>query len=445
MLRELMRESVWVNPTPQTFGSKKTMSSTNPLSPQQSVENDVKFVDGKKVFSLLGDKTTGQVFREKLNASVHRTPSMEETEENETGASSPIVRNESYQFVDKLNPDKDALHDDEANPGVEDFGVSVENIIHNPSPSVLYEMALMYEEGSSIVASGALATRSGIKTGRSPKDKRVVDEESSTDNIWWGPINMKLSEETFMINRERAVDYLNTRDRLFVIDGYAGWDPQYRMKVRIVCERAYHALFMQNMLVRPSAKELREFGEPDFTVYNAGKFPANRYTEGLTSTTCVALNFKRKEMIILGTQYAGEMKKGVFTVMHYFMPLRGVLSLHSSCNVGKEGDVSVFFGLSGTGKTTLSADINRNLVGDDEHCWSDTGVFNIEGGCYAKVINLSREKEPEIFDAIKFGSVLENVVYDEFSRVVDYHDTSLTENTRCSYPIEYVRESEGTK
>eukprot|EP00842_Homolaphlyctis_polyrhiza_P005089 jgi/Hompol1/5581/HPOL_004555-RA len=254
----------------------------------------------------------------------------------------------------------------------------------------------------------------------------------------WGPVNFKMVENSFMVNRERAIDYLNTRERLYVFDGFAGWDPKYRIKVRVVCARAYHALFMNNMLIRPTPEELADFGEPDFTIYNAGQFPANRYTTGMTSTTSVSVNFKRNEMVILGTEYAGEMKKGVFTVMHYLMPKRGVLSLHSSANEGPKGDVSLFFGLSGTGKTTLSADPHRNLIGDDEHCWSDDGVFNIEGGCYAKCIDLSAEKEPEIFGAIRFGSVVENVVFDPKTRVVDYTDGSLTENTRCAYPIEFI-------
>jgi len=195
---------------------------------------------------------------------------------------------------------------------------------------------------------------------------------------------------------------------------------------------------MRNMLIRPTAEELETFGKPDFVILNAGQFPANRYTAGMSSTTSVDINFKRREMVILGTEYAGEMKKGVFTVMHYLMPKRGVLSLHSSANEGADGDVSLFFGLSGTGKTSLSADPSRNLIGDDEHCWTDRGVFNIEGGCYAKCIDLSADKEPEIFDAIRFGAVLENVVFDPESRLVDYSDKSLTENTRCAYPIEFI-------
>jgi len=303
---------------------------------------------------------------------------------------------------------------------------------------MLYELALQYEQGTSITSSGALAAYSGEKTGRSPADKRITDEETTRDDIWWGPVNTKLSEHSFMINRERAIDYLNTRPRIFVIDGFAGWDPEHRIKVRIICARAYHALFMRNMLIRPTAAELETYGDPDFVIVNAGQFPANRYTEGMTSRTTIDLNFKRREFIILGTEYAGEMKKGVFTIMHYLMPKAGILSLHSSANEGEAGDVTLFFGLSGTGKTTLSADQNRKLIGDDEHCWSPNGVFNIEGGCYAKCDNLSKEKEPEIFEAIRFGAILENVVFEESTRAVKYEDLSITENTRCSYPIEYI-------
>lgn len=312
-------------------------------------------------------------------------------------------------------------------------------IEHNPSVAQLYEDALTREKGSALSSTGALVANSGRKTGRSPKDKRIVDEKGSNGHIWWGPVNIKLTEHSWEINRERAIDYLNTREVLYVIDAFAGWDPRYRIKVRIICARAYHALFMWNMLIRPTDKELKTFGEPDFTVYNAGRFPANRHTDGMTSDTSVDINFKTMEMVILGTEYAGEMKKGIFSVMFYLMPIKHkVLVLHSSANQGKNGDTTLFFGLSGTGKTTLSADINRWLIGDDEHCWSDKGVFNIEGGCYAKCINLKEENEPEIFRAVKFGSVLENVVFDSKTHVVDYDNTELTENTRCSYPIEYI-------
>ncbi|EGC35503.1 hypothetical protein DICPUDRAFT_47664 [Dictyostelium purpureum] len=313
-------------------------------------------------------------------------------------------------------------------------------VFHNPAVSVLYEHALQFEHGSAITSSGALATRSGVKTGRSPKDKRIVHEPSSCNDIWWGPVNIPLDDLSFMINRERAIDYLNTQERIYVIDGYAGWDPRYRIKVRVICARAYHALFMHNMLIRITSKEeLRNFGEPDYTIYNAGQFPANRFTKGMSSSSSVAIDFARKEMVILGTQYAGEMKKGILTIMMYLMPKMGVLPLHSSCNQGRDnGDTTLFFGLSGTGKTTLSADVHRELIGDDEHVWTDTGCFNIEGGCYAKCIDLSREKEPEIFDAIRFGSVLENVVFNNVTRKVDYNDTSVTENTRCAYPLEHI-------
>ncbi|WWC71996.1 phosphoenolpyruvate carboxykinase (ATP) [Kwoniella pini CBS 10737] len=314
------------------------------------------------------------------------------------------------------------------------------HIKRNAPIASLYEDAIL-NEGAVISSSGALINFSGKKTGRSPKDKRIVYEETSKDDVWWGPVNIKMDEHTFEINRERAIDYLNTRENVYVFDGFAGWDPKYRIKVRVIASRAYHALFMHNMLIRPTAEELENFGEPDFIIYNAGQFPANRFTTGMTSTTSVEVNFKRMEMVILGTEYAGEMKKGIFSVMHYLQPVKfGQLSLHSSANQAKgdNGDVTLFFGLSGTGKTTLSADPNRLLIGDDEHVWSDTGVFNIEGGCYAKTINLSAEKEPEIFNAIKFGSILENVVYNPADRRPDYDDVSITENTRCAYPIEYI-------
>ncbi|CCU99799.1 unnamed protein product [Malassezia sympodialis ATCC 42132] len=303
------------------------------------------------------------------------------------------------------------------------FDMDRVSLKRNMSVAELYEEAIR-KEGAVISSSGALINFSGKKTGRSPKDKRIVYEETSKDHIWWGPVNIKLDEHTFEINRERAIDYLNTREDIYV---------------RVICARAYHALFMHNMLIRPTREELEHFGEPDFIIYNAGQFPANRFTTGMTSSTSVEINFKRREMVILGTEYAGEMKKGIFSVMHYLMPVKyGQLSLHSSANQGEKGDVSVFFGLSGTGKTTLSADPSRMLIGDDEHVWSDHGVFNIEGGCYAKCIGLNAEKEPEIFEAIRFGSILENVTYDKDTREPDYDDASITENTRCAYPIHYI-------
>jgi phosphoenolpyruvate carboxykinase (ATP) len=324
-----------------------------------------------------------------------------------------------------------------------DAGLKPTVVYHNLTPAELYEKALLYEPGTHLTANGALATLSGAKTGRSPRDKRVVREPSTEKDIWWneagnGSPNFDMDERSFLLNRERAVDYLNMLERLYVFDGYAGWDPEARIKVRVVCARAYHALFMYNMLIRPTNEELLNFGKPDFTIFNAGAFPVNRFTSYMSSSTSVDLNLKECEMVILGTQYAGEMKKGIFTVMHYLMPKRGILSLHSGCNVGKDDDVSLFFGLSGTGKTTLSTDPQRPLIGDDEHCWGDNGVFNIEGGCYAKCIGLKRQSEPEIYKAIRFGSVLENVVFDENTREVDFDNNAVTENTRASYPIEYI-------
>ena len=318
------------------------------------------------------------------------------------------------------------------------YGIEVKEIFRNSSVPVLYELGLRQEKGTAMSDVGALLVYSGEKTGRSPKDKRIVRNPESQKNIDWGDINIGLDEHTYMVNRERALDYLNTRPRIYVVDAFAGWDPKYRLKVRIICTRAYHALFMQNMLIMPTAEELADFGEPDYVIFNGGGFPANRYTSEMTSKTSVDLNLEEKEVVILGTQYAGEMKKGIFSIMNYLMPLEGVLPMHCSANVGNEGDVSILFGLSGTGKTTLSADPKRKLIGDDEHCWTDDGTFNIEGGCYAKAINLSAENEPDIFNAIKFGTVLENVVYDKDTREADYTDTSITQNTRASYPIDFI-------
>ncbi|TDB67985.1 phosphoenolpyruvate carboxykinase (ATP) [Arundinibacter roseus] len=318
------------------------------------------------------------------------------------------------------------------------YGLRNKEFIRNAAPAKLYELAIRYEDEAAISDTGALMLQSGTKTGRSPKDKRIIERPESTDDIWWGSVNIKMDEHTFDINRQRAIDYFNTRTRLYVVDGYAGWDPAYQIKVRVICTRPYHALFMHNMLIRPTEEQLETFGEPDYVILNAGEFPANPYTTHMNSRTSVDLCFERKEFVILGTEYAGEMKKGVFTIMNYIMPKQNILSMHCSANEGATGDVSLFFGLSGTGKTTLSADARRHLIGDDEHCWSDRGIFNIEGGCYAKAINLSAEKEPEIYQAIRFGTVLENVGYNPKTHVVDYDDTSITENTRASYPIEFI-------
>ncbi|PQO25086.1 phosphoenolpyruvate carboxykinase (ATP) [Blastopirellula marina] len=318
--------------------------------------------------------------------------------------------------------------------------IDVEDVRRNMAPSTLYEEAIRDEEDAAIADSGALIAYSGEKTGRSPKDKRVVEAEQSKDDVWWGPINIPIEDYTYRINLERAKDYLNTRKKLYVIDAFAGWDPKYRLKIRVICSRPYHALFMHTMLIRPTVEELKNFGDPDVVIYNAGRFPANRHTPGMTSKTSVDVNLEDREMVILGTEYAGEMKKGVFTMMNYYMPKQGVLSMHCSATCASDSNQSsILFGLSGTGKTTLSADPKRLLIGDDEHCWSDDGVFNIEGGCYAKAIDLTPDNEPEIFQALRFGAVLENVVYDKEDHHVDFTDTSITQNTRGAYPIEFIR------
>lgn len=321
-----------------------------------------------------------------------------------------------------------------------DHGITVLDVRRNVVPSQLYEEAIRFEEGTRLASSGALVAYSGSKTGRSPKDKHIVKRSPSDKEIWWGKVNIALDPQSYLINRERAIDFLNTRDWLYCVDGFAGWDPAYRIKVRVICARPYHALFMHTMLIRPSQEELKDFGKPDFTIFNAGQFPANKHTAGMTSKTSIDICFEDGELVLLGTEYAGEMKKGVFTVMNYLMPKREILSMHCSATADKEsGRSSVLFGLSGTGKTTLSADPKRSLIGDDEHCWSETGIFNIEGGCYAKAIDLTPASEPDIFQALRFGSVLENVVIKESDREVDFHDTRITENTRGAYPIEFIR------
>lgn len=321
---------------------------------------------------------------------------------------------------------------------LQEYGIEVKFCNYNLTPARLYDHAIRYEGTSRISDTGALIAFSGEKTGRSPKDKRIEKHADTEDDIWWGEVNIPIDEHSFLINRERAVDFFNIQERLYVVDAFAGWDPKYRLKIRVICSRPYHALFMRTMLIRPTTEELASFGEPDFTIFNAGAFPANRLTAGMTSKTSVDLSFRHRQMVILGTEYAGEMKKGVFTVMHYLMPKAGLLSMHCSATCERETEKSsILFGLSGTGKTTLSADPKRRLIGDDEHVWSDDGIFNIEGGCYAKAIDLTEESEPDIFRALHFGALLENVVVDEEGKV-DFRDASLTQNTRGAYPIEFI-------
>jgi phosphoenolpyruvate carboxykinase (ATP) len=333
---------------------------------------------------------------------------------------------------------------------LEALGMTPHTIHHNLSVAELYEMSMINNVPTDqktnpnlITSTGALAAYSGVRTGRSPKDKRIVMDESTEKDIWWGSVNIPLSQKSFKMLESRSLDYLSSRPRLYIVDGYAGWDPKYRIRVRVITCRTYHALFMRNMLIVPTAEELaRDFSneDPDYHIFNSGELNAGSVYEGVNSKTCVSLNFNERKLVILGTQYAGEMKKGVFSIMNFLMPKRGILSMHSSANEGEKGDVTLFFGLSGTGKTTLSADPRRRLIGDDEHCWSDNGIFNIEGGCYAKCVALSKEKEPEIFNAIKYGSVLENVRFkDQHTREVDFNDIGITENTRVSYPLEFIQ------
>ncbi|MCA1032465.1 phosphoenolpyruvate carboxykinase (ATP) [Bacillus timonensis] len=310
------------------------------------------------------------------------------------------------------------------------------NVLHNLSVPSLVEKVLNRNEGI-LTSTGAVRATTGKYTGRSPKDKYIVDENSVKDKVEWGSVNRPISEDTFDKLYTKVVNYLKEKNEVFVFDGFAGADRKYRMPIKVINEYAWHNLFARQLFIRPSEIELKDH-ESQFTVISAPTFKADPAIDGTSSETFIIISFERRTVLIGGTEYAGEMKKSIFSVMNYLLPENNILSMHCSANVGQEGDVALFFGLSGTGKTTLSADPNRKLIGDDEHGWSNSGVFNIEGGCYAKCINLSREKEPQIFDAIRFGSVLENVVIDEHSRIADYDDSALTENTRAAYPIDAI-------
>ena len=315
-------------------------------------------------------------------------------------------------------------------------GVFAGRCVHaNQTAPALMAAAIRRDEGT-MSADGALLVRTGLHTGRSAQDKFVVDEPGSTADVWWGSVNRKLAPEKFAILRARVQAYLQGQD-LFVQDLYAGADPAHRIRVRLVTTQAWSALFARNMFIRPAEAELAGF-EPDYVILHAPQFEADPAIDGVRSATAIALSFEHKLIVICGTEYAGEIKKSIFTVMNWLLPAKGVLPMHCSANVGGDGDVALFFGLSGTGKTTLSSDPARPLIGDDEHGWSPDGVFNFEGGCYAKVINLSQEAEPEIWAAShRFGAVLENVVADGHGRL-DLADDSLTENTRSCYPVEFI-------
>ncbi len=306
----------------------------------------------------------------------------------------------------------------------------------NLSVPLLYEQAVRRGEGL-IGAGGAFVARTGAFTGRTPKDKYIVEEPSSKADIWWGDVNQPIDQATFDSMHQRLLAYYQ-RQHLFVQDMYGGADPDYRLRVRVVTPSAWHALFARNMFIRPAHDELREF-EPDFTILHAPHFFALPELDGIRSETFIFVNFAKRVVLIGGTEYAGEIKKSVFSYLNYVLPSRDVLPMHCSANIGAKGDSAIFFGLSGTGKTTLSADGSRTLVGDDEHGWSAKGLFNFEGGCYAKVINLSPQAEPEIYATIqRFGTVLENVVLDPATRIADLNDGSLTENTRACYPLDYI-------
>eukprot|EP00742_Colponemidia_sp_Colp-10_P011920 GILJ01013314.1.p1 GENE.GILJ01013314.1~~GILJ01013314.1.p1 ORF type:complete len:527 (+),score=102.71 GILJ01013314.1:14-1594(+) len=310
--------------------------------------------------------------------------------------------------------------------------------LRNLSAPELVAWAVKIEKDSTLSDRGALCVLSYLKSGRSPTDKRVVKTDDVSDSVDWGKVNIPLSEASFQKNKARAQAFLNSQPRPFVQDLYAGHDPRYQIKVRVITTRPYHALFMRNMLICPKPEQLATFGEPDYTIYNAGECWADPSVEGVTSKTSIAINFKTREQVILGSQYAGEMKKGILTIMFYLMPKQGHLCMHASANEGKTGDVSVFFGLSGTGKTTLSADPHRALIGDDEHVWTDKGVFNLEGGCYAKAIGLNPKTEYDIWNAVRFGAVAENCVLKPGSRELDFYDESISKNTRVAYPLYYI-------
>ena len=334
-----------------------------------------------------------------------------------------------------------------ANVDLSKYGITgVTEIVHNPSYELLFEEETKaglegFEVGKETEL-GAVNVKTGIYTGRSPKDKYIVMDENSKDTVWWTSDEYKndnhpMSEDVWATVKDLAKKELSNK-RLFVVDAFCGANHDTRMAVRFIVEVAWQAHFVTNMFIQPTAEELENF-EPDFVVYNASKAKVTNYKElGLNSETCVAFNTTSKEQVIINTWYGGEMKKGMFSMMNYFLPLKGIAAMHCSANCDMEGkNTAIFFGLSGTGKTTLSTDPKRKLIGDDEHGWDDNGVFNFEGGCYAKVINLDPESEPDIYGAIKRNALLENVTVDANGKI-DFADKSTTENTRVSYPIEHI-------
>lgn len=312
------------------------------------------------------------------------------------------------------------------------------NLYRNLPVSELVQFAVEKKEGV-LSEDGALVINTGKYTGRSPKDRFIVKQKSISDNINWGKVNLPIDENVYENLYKKVTEYLENKD-LFVFDGFVGADKEYRLPIRVVCEYASQAMFSNQLFRRPTKAEL-ENHVPEFTVISAPGFKASGKEDGVNSEAFVIINFDKKIILIGGTKYSGEIKKSVFSIMNFLMPQKGVFPMHCSSNIGEDGNTAVFFGLSGTGKTTLSADPQRKLIGDDEHGWCDKGVFNFEGGCYAKTIKLSREREREIYGAIKFGTVLENVVLNG-EKKPDYDDGSLTENTRAAYPVEYIENAE---
>ncbi len=321
--------------------------------------------------------------------------------------------------------------------GLEHHGIANVKTAHwNLGAAALYEHATRRNEGT-LAAGGAFVALTGQHTGRSPNDKFIVDDAATRDQVAWSKANAPITPANFASVHARILAYLQGRD-VFVQDLHAGADPAYRLKVRVVTENAWHNLFARNMFIRPPAAELADF-RPDFTIIQAPNFQARGTADGLNSEAFILVDYSERIVLIGGTSYAGEIKKSVFSVLNFLLPARGVLPMHCSANTGPEGDTAIFFGLSGTGKTTLSADAARTLIGDDEHGWADTGVFNFEGGCYAKVIRLSPSAEPEIHATTnRFGTILENVAMHPETRVLDLDDARYTENTRASYPIDFI-------
>lgn len=318
---------------------------------------------------------------------------------------------------------------------LEKMDIKLGKLYRNLPVPLLIEIAILRREGN-LSSTGAFSVKTGKFTGRSPDDKYIVDDEYTHNSVHWGKVNHSISEENFEKIFTRMKKYVEGKE-FFIFDGFVGADNKTRLPIRVITDKAWHNLFATQIFIRPTSREI-ESHEPEFTLLSVNDFKAIPELEGTRTETFIIINFKKKIVLIGSTSYAGEIKKAMFSVMNYILPTKGIFPMHCSANVGKSGDSALFFGLSGTGKTTLSADHNRHLVGDDEHGWSDEGIFNFEGGCYAKCINLKKENERQIWDAIRFGSVMENVILKNHIREPDFTDGSLTENTRVAYPLDFI-------